>query len=375
MLDWTDNSNNETGFRVQRKDLRPNMGGFSSIALLNANQTNFTDLGLESGVPYEYRIRATNDDGNSSASNRITLTTSSVSGSGNGNGTGNSGDQESGDSSGTSHPGFQAGIVQADPNGGWKTISFSSPFPSVPVVVAGPATHNDAEPCTVRVRNITESGFEIRVQEWDYLDGVHQAEWVSYLAAVEGLQSLGGLDCVVGKTTANSSAGVVTFRNSFSAPPVVLSQVFSQNNTLGSEARSLVTRNESVNTSSFALSIQSHEGFRDPLAEENIGFIAIALGSGTLGQAPVHVGIETSTPKWRDLNGDGKIDPFTLAHGIPGANPVFLAAIQTKIGNDPSALRYGNIQSGSLDFTLEEDTFFPDTDHAPESIGYFIIGE
>ena len=271
--------------------------------------------------------------------------------------------------------GFEAGITTASADGEWRTVNFNTVFPSVPIVVVGPVSQLGNEPVTARVRNITESGFEVRVQEWDYLDGIHPPEWLSYLAAVEDLQSIGGLDCKVGKTTASSISDRVNFDGSFAEAPVVLSQLISENNTYPGGTRSLVTRNESVSSTGFSVRIQSHEGFNDALSNETVGFIAIAQGTGTIGQSPVASSTENSTPKWRDLDGDGKTDPFTLAHGVAGSNPVFLAAMQTSNGNDPCSLRYGNIISGSLDFTLEEDTFYPETDHAPEKIGYFIIGE
>jgi len=34
-------------------------------------------------------------------------------------------------------------------------------------------TTNDADPMTMRVRNVTDTGFEWQIDEWDYLDGVH----------------------------------------------------------------------------------------------------------------------------------------------------------------------------------------------------------
>ena len=54
-----------------------------------------------------------------------------------------------------------------------------------PVVIIGALTTNESDPVTARVTSVSSSSFSVQLQEWDYLDGVHAAESVSYLV-VEG---------------------------------------------------------------------------------------------------------------------------------------------------------------------------------------------
>jgi RHS repeat-associated protein len=73
-LNWTDASTNETGFRIERKT---GAGGtYGEIALVGANATSYNNTGLASGVEYYYRIRATNNVGDSGYSNEASATTS-----------------------------------------------------------------------------------------------------------------------------------------------------------------------------------------------------------------------------------------------------------------------------------------------------------
>jgi subtilase family serine protease len=65
-LAWTDNSNNETGFIIQRST---NGGGWVQIANVGANGTAYTDKTVHKGSTYIYRIYATNSFGNSAYSN------------------------------------------------------------------------------------------------------------------------------------------------------------------------------------------------------------------------------------------------------------------------------------------------------------------
>ena len=72
-LTWTDNSTNESNFKLERS---ASAGGtFIQIALLAANSTSYTNSGLSAGTAYFYRIRATNATGDSAYSNTASATT------------------------------------------------------------------------------------------------------------------------------------------------------------------------------------------------------------------------------------------------------------------------------------------------------------
>ena len=66
-LSWTDNANNETGFKIERK-IGPR-GNFVQIATVGANVTTYTDSSVTPGQQHTYRIRATNAAGDSAYSN------------------------------------------------------------------------------------------------------------------------------------------------------------------------------------------------------------------------------------------------------------------------------------------------------------------
>ncbi len=73
-LSWTDNSDNETGFRVERCK-GSGCTNFALISTLGANATSFNNTGLTRNRAYTYRIRAYNTVGNSAYSNSATATT------------------------------------------------------------------------------------------------------------------------------------------------------------------------------------------------------------------------------------------------------------------------------------------------------------
>jgi subtilisin family serine protease len=76
-LTWTDNSQTEDGYRIERKE---GGGNFIQIAMTGPNITTFTDSGLSPSTNYTYRIRAFNSvGGDSQYSNEASLTTPSTS--------------------------------------------------------------------------------------------------------------------------------------------------------------------------------------------------------------------------------------------------------------------------------------------------------
>jgi subtilisin family serine protease len=77
-LNWSDNSNNEDGFRLERcTGAIANCGdvNFVQIAQVGPNVTSFNNTGLQAQTTYTYRVRAFNSTGASGYSNYVAATT------------------------------------------------------------------------------------------------------------------------------------------------------------------------------------------------------------------------------------------------------------------------------------------------------------
>ncbi|MDI6788407.1 MAG: fibronectin type III domain-containing protein, partial [Planctomycetota bacterium] len=70
-LQWSDDSNNETGFRIERKIGLA--GTYELLTNVSANSTSFLNTGITTGTTYYYRIRAYNIAGPSDWSNEASV--------------------------------------------------------------------------------------------------------------------------------------------------------------------------------------------------------------------------------------------------------------------------------------------------------------
>jgi parallel beta-helix repeat protein len=75
-LSWTDNSSDETGFKIERKTGEG--GTYAQIATRSANVTTYSNTGLTQNTIYYYRVRAYNASGDSAFSNEAAATTTQI---------------------------------------------------------------------------------------------------------------------------------------------------------------------------------------------------------------------------------------------------------------------------------------------------------
>lgn len=262
----------------------------------------------------------------------------------------------------TSPSAFNIEVGEVSINQNWVKVLFDTTF-SQPIVVAGPPTVTGSDPVLVRLRNIDQRGFEVRLQEWDYLDGNHANETFSYIVMEKGTFTLNnGARVEAGSFSGSSSFAKINLQQAYNFTPVILSQVITEND------RAAVTgRIANVNQSSFSYMLQEQEKNSTSHSTETIGYIAWEPGKGEMDNMVFEAGTTSDNinANWNDI---------TFATAFPD-QPLFIADMQITDGSDTAALRMQNLSRTKTQLKIEEEQS-SDTEigHTSEIVGYLAIG-
>ncbi|WP_330631625.1 polysaccharide deacetylase family protein [Halocatena halophila] len=242
----------------------------------------------------------------------------------------------------------------------WHRELFSRNYDN-PVVVVGPVSENGNHPAHVRIRDVAGWGFEFQLEEWAYLDGGHTTEDLSYLAISRGRDSFDdGTQIEVGQVETDHTFTSVSFDQSFSTTPVVLTQSQTQNG-----LNPIVTRQRNVSQSGLDVRLQEEEA-NGPHKTESVGYIALEPTTGQFDGKHFEAGRtgDVVTNRWHRLN-------FQRSY----TNPQFVATIQTTDGPDTAGVRYRNLTNDGVDVRIEEaQSYDSETYHTTERLGYFVAG-
>ena len=243
----------------------------------------------------------------------------------------------------------------------FHTVNFSTTIENAVVKVFA----NDVpagEPFTVRVRNITDTGFEFQLDEFDFQDGVTGPQNLSFVAVASGTHTLSnGLQVEAGFTSlTNEAATTVSFNGGF-ANPVVFSQVSSDN-----DLSAVVTRNDNVSGAGFSVQLQEEEAADGVHATESVGFIAIETGGSVVsGILAANTGnIVDEVPETINFGG-------TFA-----STPIFIADQQTLNGGDTAFVEGQSLSTMQAQVIIEEETSADaEVGHTNEEVGFLAIEE
>lgn len=220
------------------------------------------------------------------------------------------------------------------------------------------STNQGGNEFSLRIVSVDANGFNFVLDEWEDEDGPHPAvETINWIAIEEGVHTLAdGRIIEAGTTTATDTASGVTFAGGHTDPPVVLTNVMSQNDTD-------VVDSDPFNVDASGFDVQLQEGsLSDGInTGETVGWIAISEGGdGTAGFASIHDGLGTGNTSFA-LGGaltDGAVFGETQSINDPDAGNVVLANGASTTGS-----------SGTITAKFDEETGDGESAHPDETVG------
>ncbi len=159
----------------------------------------------------------------------------------------------------------------------WAPVTFPTAFDTIPVVLATQLLSPTTFPTTVRVRNVTKTGFEARIMKEATNTSVISAETVSYLAITPGSGIIENHAARVGFTATNALGYIVSsvqYGDSLTNP-LFLSQMQTCNDDFTAVLRTIYVGPKYANVIK-----QTEKSTSQPLIKsETGGFLAIDLDS------------------------------------------------------------------------------------------------
>jgi len=284
-----------------------------------------------------------------------------------------------------------------------KQHTFQPPFAVKPVVV-GVLTSNGPHSAQVQIFDVTRTGFKYAAVEPAGWDGPHDAETVSFIAAVPGITEMGDVKVhagiiptahTVGRTFGTHAEGnpevnkidnkweVAQFAEVFldasgaiRVPALLTALQTTNNQDLGASVTQkkpwLVAAVKDLTEHGFKVSLDRCEA-KDGTAvteEEEIGYIALSQGSGEV--EGVKYSVKHALSSGKDMgwdNQDNKLMETVEFHeDMPDA--IAVAAMVTRNGGDGGWLRVLSQTASSIEVVVDEDTTNDDERrHTAEDVG------
>ena len=252
-----------------------------------------------------------------------------------------------------------AGGISARTTTNWKYIEFPFNFSDVPMVFPQVVTENEVDAVTVRIRNVSEEGFELKLQEEENADDVHAFEEVAWLAIEPG-DLTGAINMQSGVITNVTSGNTnIGFTNAFTGLPAFLAAMQTTE-----EDDPAAIRFNGLSTSDVNIFIQEEESFDAELihGQEEVAYIAIDPGTLTDedGTYVAETGSLNLDHNWTTVNlGRDFNKPVVVFGGV-------------EAGNDPAVPRVRNVTSNSFEVRIQEWDYL-NGDHPSDKVSYIVM--
>ncbi len=268
----------------------------------------------------------------------------------------------------------------------WMTINTDHAYTNM-VVVATPVTISPVQnPVVTRVRNLTGSSFELRVQNPG--NGNGQSHSVHYVVVEEGVYEATKdgitMEAVRVNSSQTSASGAWVFENqtyqNTYTNPVVLGQVQSDNDANWSSfwaSASNVRNNPPAAGTGFSVGKHVGEDNITTRADEELGYIVIESGVYTLDSLILEAGLGTD-----DVRGMDDALLLSAKEYITDSNLKVETAILSSAamdGNDGGwPVLYSNnpiVNDNHIRIVIDEDDIAdPERNHTSEQVAYLAIG-
>jgi uncharacterized repeat protein (TIGR01451 family) len=251
-------------------------------------------------------------------------------------------------------------------------VTFQQTFDVPPIVVAI-SDQVGGNSASIRITNITITGFNALILEPDNFDGRHLAQSVQYIAVEPGRHILPGGDAIEARRTNTSavqlgpgvSGSASSTPVSFTAPLANTATVLAQIQTANSETRDVPTQSSrphitalafNASNTGFQLALERSQSAIGTVLTETVGWIAFPSARNE--SFPDINGV---TINWGAANSGNTVRGwddgcFSVALPVTSSTVVAVAKKRTRFNGDGGWFRYCSFNASTIGLRVEEDT-------------------
>ena len=281
----------------------------------------------------------------------------------------------------------------------WIPIQFSTPFSDIPVVIVSPGPSPGGEPFTIRIKDVTTTGFLAQTVEPTGPNGPnHMTVTITYMAVQKGVHGLPDGSFIVAETvdTTAQQFGLnfpspgswdqVEFDIIYNSSPAVVAQIQTMNNEQNSiptqhSVPFLTTAIDNVTNTGFQFSLERSEAIPGDIVQpETVGWVSITGDAwGTL------IDINGNEVLWETLvvpaqpgqGGMGFDQDCKVANLLAPHQNVTPAVISmnSRFGQDGGWAAICNIGTNFVSFKINEDWYLDrEREHDQETVSVIVFG-
>lgn len=245
-------------------------------------------------------------------------------------------------------------------NNRWKIVRLPMQFPTKPIILAQMTSDTDSLPSNVRIRNVSTTQFEIKIQEEEAADPTHGDEIVSWIAIEPGSQT-SNMPFTAGRASLNNNWSTVNLPAALPSTAGILASVQTNN-----EMDPFTIRYRNATTNSFEAFIQEEMSadVETSHINETMGYLAFGTtGDITLADGEVigETGMVQVDENWKHVS---LMNEFH--------NPVVVANVASFASSNSAIVKVKNVTSTGFDIALNEWTY-ENGMHALESVSYMVV--
>jgi len=289
--------------------------------------------------------------------------------------------------------------TSSDPQNAWVQINFSTPFSDVPVVIVSPGPSPGGEPFTIRVKDVTPSGFKAQTVEPTGHNGpTHLGVTITYLAVQKGVHGLPDGSFLIAETTETTTQQVglnfpfpgswdnVLFDIAYNHTPAVVAQIQTMNNeqnaTPGQHSVPFLTvAIDDVTNTGFKVALERSEALPGEVTTpETIGWVSI---TGDAWGALIDINgneilweslVVPAQPGTGGMGFDQTCKSASLVAPHQQTTPAVIS-MNSRVGQDGGWAAVCGLGTNFISFKINEDWYADsERNHDQETIGVIVFG-